>query len=299
MFIIPFNGLRGAASPAAWPPARSLMHHRRRRRCSGARTRERPALPGSRPALPGSHPCGPVPAARGKRLSKLGIASPLRFGLLFRSKVRPGGTLGIFTRGGADKGALSRRLLPSARPDVQGSPGPAQPAQRGREPRGGRREGRRTKGNRGAKPTRKGQARDPRRPRLQAPRLRACSPNLLAPTAATAATPPPERPPHLGGGQWRPLPRRRPGRVARTAGSCSSGQWASGWSGSVAMARTPSNSAASPATAAPGAYVGGWYHSRRRADGTVRGLDGPPRRRCPSWKGLGRSRPREPQFARL
>lgn len=39
---------------------------------------------------------------------------------------------------------------------------------------------------------------------------------------------PPPRPPHLGRGQWRPLPRRRPGRAARAAGNCSSGRRTSG-----------------------------------------------------------------------
>lgn len=80
---------------------------------------------------------------------------------MFRSKVRPSGALGILARGGVNKGVPGRPPRPGARPDVQGSPGPAQPAQRGREPGGGRQEGGRTKGNRGAKPARKGQARDP------------------------------------------------------------------------------------------------------------------------------------------
>lgn len=40
--------------------------------------------------------------------------------------------------------------------------------------------------------------------------------------AATVITPPPGRPLHLSRGQWRPLPRRRWGRVARATGSGSS-----------------------------------------------------------------------------
>lgn len=75
---------------------------------------------------------------------------------MFRSRVRPGGAPGTLARGRGDKDVPGRPLSPGARPDVQGSPGRGQLAERGRDPGGGR-----TRRNGGAKPARKGQTWNP------------------------------------------------------------------------------------------------------------------------------------------
>lgn len=64
---------------------------------------------------------------------------------------------------------------------------------------------------------------------------RRCSP----PVRPNLGPPPPGQPLHLGRGQWRPLPRRRPGRAAGAAGTCSSGRSISGLGGSAAWSRLP------------------------------------------------------------
>lgn len=159
---------------------------------------ERPASPGSR--LPASHPARrypPLPAGHQQ--------APGRFaGAFGRDPRAPPG----------DKGPLGRRPRADTSPEKQDprGPPPSRPsAARARRRAAGGSEGR---GNGAARSARKGQA-GPRR----APRLPGSSPD--ARKSRQLGGPLAGRSPHLSRGQWRPLPRRRPGRAPRAAGGCS------------------------------------------------------------------------------
>ncbi|XP_033081186.1 uncharacterized protein LOC117092096 [Trachypithecus francoisi] len=128
--------------------------------------------------------------------------------LLSRAEVRASSALGSSRRGLGDKGARSRRCRVHPGPSGQTRKSARRREAGGRllagEPKATGAQSRRGKGRRRTRPS----AAFPRR--LSRP-----------PSPAATAAPQPEQRPRLSRGQWRLLPRLRPGRAAGSAGSWS------------------------------------------------------------------------------
>ncbi|XP_011815862.1 PREDICTED: uncharacterized protein LOC105524982 [Colobus angolensis palliatus] len=170
----------------------------------------------SRPKFPPQDPRGRDAAEARPGLTWLAAAGPPlkaaqqargRFAwgvwLLSRAEVRASSALGSSRRGLGDKGARSRRAEFTQ----------ARPARQGRAPGGGRPEAGCWLESRRQRGRKAGAERAGAGPAL-APPFPAGSPDPRAPQ--------PEQRPRLSRGQWRLLPRLRPGRAAGSAGSWSS-----------------------------------------------------------------------------
>lgn len=143
-----------------------------------------------------------VPAALCRRLLRSGALSR-GVRLLFCSKVLPGRARQGGQRSSGPAAATRRQGARPARPRAAASSEAA---------------GRRAEENREAKLALK----DRRRTRPGATPAARAATSSSRQFSRSSRAPLPQQPPHLGRRQWRPLPRRRQGRVAWAVGSCSS-----------------------------------------------------------------------------